>query len=86
MNTSNDTSSSLLAPDAGLLPAAASFLIAEIPSSARRQTRAVVDQIYLVRYGVMGHVGRFSGQVGAGVPFRRGQFVVIEHRAGSRAR
>jgi hypothetical protein len=35
------------------------------------------DAAYLVRYGVMGHVGRFPGPRGAGRPLERGQAVVL---------
>jgi len=42
----------------------------------------LLDRTYLVRYGVMAHVGRFSGSLGDGTPFQRGQFVVIETERG----
>jgi len=42
----------------------------------------VVAQTYLVRYGVMGHVGRFSGPVDSVVHLQRGQYVVIESERG----
>jgi PSP1 C-terminal conserved region len=42
----------------------------------------VVEQTYLIRYGVMGHVGRFSGSLECAAPLERGQFVVIETERG----
>ncbi|MGO9471439.1 MAG: PSP1 C-terminal domain-containing protein [Isosphaeraceae bacterium] len=42
----------------------------------------MVEQTYLVRYGVMGHVGRFSGSADCNAPLQRGQFVVIETERG----
>ncbi len=43
----------------------------------------MVEQTYLVRYGVMGYVGRFFGSHGCDAPLRRGQFVVIETERGT---
>ncbi len=42
----------------------------------------MVEHTYLVRYGVMGYVGRFSGSLDCAAPFQRGQFVVIETERG----
>jgi hypothetical protein len=42
----------------------------------------VLAQTYLIRYGVMGYVGRFSGPLDCEAPFQRGQFVVIETERG----
>jgi hypothetical protein len=38
--------------------------------------------MYLIRYGVMGHVGRFSGQPDCGTRYERGEIVVIESHRG----
>jgi len=42
----------------------------------------MVEQTYLIRYSVMGHVGRFTGSLDCDAPFQRGQFVVIETERG----
>jgi len=77
----------LLGRDAGLLPPAASFLISGDPRADGRndpgeEAADVVEQTYLIRYGVMGHAGRFSRALDCDAPFQRGQFVVIETERG----
>lgn len=52
----------------------------EVPTSEGGSD--VVEETYLVRYGVMAHVGRFSGPLDGAAPFERGQFVVIETERG----
>ncbi len=42
----------------------------------------MIQQTYLVRYGVMGYVGRFCSSLDCGAPFQRGQFVVVESDRG----
>jgi hypothetical protein len=72
--------------NAVLRRSAASFLILrrfhhrQIPKSERGSD--VVEETYLVRYGVMAHVGRFSGPLDDAAPFQRGQLVVIETERG----
>ena len=38
--------------------------------------------MYLIRYGLMGHIGRFRASVDSGGAFERGQAVVIESDRG----
>jgi hypothetical protein len=47
------------------------------PVRGDRRVRAVGDPAYLIRYGVMGYVGRFRASPDCGGPFDRGQAVVI---------
>jgi hypothetical protein len=42
----------------------------------------VGEETYLVRYGVMAHVGRFFRSLDGGTPFQRGQLVVVETERG----
>ena len=42
----------------------------------------MVNLMYLIRYGVMGHVGRFRGHPQCGGPFDRGQAVIIQSDRG----
>jgi hypothetical protein len=48
------------------------------PNDPRRRREAVGTQAYLIRYGVMGHVGRFWALPECGDPLERGQVVVIQ--------
>ena len=57
-----------------------SFAMPCDPSS--REARGVVELTYLIRYGVMGHIGRFRGHPRCGGPFDRGQAVVIQSHRG----
>lgn len=43
----------------------------------------MVEQAYLIRYGVMAHVGRFWYALGDHTPFERGQLVVIHTERGT---
>jgi hypothetical protein len=46
-------------------------------SPEERRRHVVVEPTYLIRYGVMGHVGRFRAAAECGGPLGRGQLVVI---------
>jgi hypothetical protein len=49
-----------------------------IPMRGERRGRAVGDPAYLIRYGVMGYVGRFRAAMDCPGPLERGQSVVIQ--------
>jgi hypothetical protein len=79
----NTTSNKPLDRNAVLLYRVASFLIVGVTRSAiHEETAEVVEPTYLVRYGVMAHVGRFFCSLDGGGPFQRGQRVVIETERG----